>query len=214
MAVIEFTDNYQDLSTDQGFQFKFHCERCGDGFMSSFQTNTLGVAGSLLRGAGGLLGGILGQAAASTYEVQRAIGGPQHDAALRAAIAEVKPLFQKCRRCGNWLCAQTCWNAKAGLCKQCAPDRRGGGGRDPLRARAHAGDERPVPRREPAHERQGQAGRGAVPRLRRAHAGQEVLSVLREEASCPQAPSAGSAEPSSAPARSSAATVERSRLEV
>jgi hypothetical protein len=121
MAVIEFTDNYQDLSTDQGFQFKFHCERCGDGFMSSFQTNTLGVAGSLLRGAGGLLGGIFGQAAATTYEVQRAIGGPQHDAALRAAIEEVKPLFQKCRRCGNWLCGRTCWNAKAGMCKQCAP---------------------------------------------------------------------------------------------
>jgi len=121
MAVIEFTDNYRDLSTDQGFQFKFHCERCGDGFMSSFQTNALGVAGSQLRGAGGLLGGFLGQAAAGTYEVQRAIGGPQHDAALRTAIEEVKPLFQKCRRCGNWLCAQTCWNAKAGLCKQCAP---------------------------------------------------------------------------------------------
>lgn len=121
MPVIEFTDNYQDLSTDQGFQFKFRCERCGDGFMSSFQTNALGMAGSLLRGAGGLLGGILGQAAAGTYEVQRAIGGPQHDAALRAAIEEVKPLFQKCRRCGNWLCAQTCWNAKAGMCKQCAP---------------------------------------------------------------------------------------------
>ena len=121
MPVIEFTDNYQDLSTDQGFQFKFRCERCGDGFMSSFQTNALGMAGSLLRGASGLLGGILGQAAATTYEVQRAVGGSQHDAALRAAIEEVKPLFHKCRRCGNWLCGQTCWNAKAGMCKQCAP---------------------------------------------------------------------------------------------
>ena len=121
MPVIEFTDNFEDLSTDQGFQFKFHCERCGDGFMSSFQTNTIGVAGSLLRGAGNLLGGILGQAASGAYEVQRAVGGPQHDAALRAAVEEVKPLFRKCRRCGNWLCEQTCWNGKAGMCKQCAP---------------------------------------------------------------------------------------------
>lgn len=80
MPVIEFTDNYQDLSTDQGFQFKFRCERCGDGFMSSFQTNTIGVAGSLLRGAGDLLGGIFGQAASGAYEVQRAVGGSQHDA--------------------------------------------------------------------------------------------------------------------------------------
>jgi len=121
MPVIEFTDNHEDLSTDQGFQFKFHCERCGDGFMSSFQTNTIGVAGSLLRGAGNMLGGIFGQAASGAYEVQRAVGGAQHDAALRAAVEEVKPLFRKCRRCGNWLCEQTCWNGTAQLCKQCAP---------------------------------------------------------------------------------------------
>ena len=121
MPVIEFTDNHEDLSTDQGFQFKFHCERCGDGFMSSFQTNVVGVAGSLLRGAGNMLGGIFGQAASGAYEVQRAVGGPQHDAALRAAVEEVKPLFRKCRRCGNWLCEQTCWNGTAQLCKQCAP---------------------------------------------------------------------------------------------
>jgi len=121
MPVIEFTDNYQDLSTDQGFQFKFHCERCGDGFMSSFQTNTIGMAGSLLRGAGDLLGGIFGQAASGAYEVQRAVGGPQHDAALRAAVEEIKPLFRKCRRCGNWLCEKTCWNGTAQMCKQCAP---------------------------------------------------------------------------------------------
>ena len=121
MPVIEFTDNFEDLSTDQGFQFKFRCERCGDGFMSSFQTNTIGVAGSLLRGAGDLLGGIFGQAASGAYEVQRAVGGPQHDAALRVAVLEVKPLFHKCRRCGNWLCERTCWNGAKGMCKQCAP---------------------------------------------------------------------------------------------
>jgi hypothetical protein len=121
MAAIEFTDNYEDLSTDQGFQFKFRCERCGDGLMSSFQTNTIGVAGSLLRGAGNLLGGVFGQVARGAYEVQRAVGGPQHDAALRAAVEEVKALFHKCRRCGNWLCEKTCWNGRAQMCKQCAP---------------------------------------------------------------------------------------------
>jgi hypothetical protein len=40
--------------------------------MSSFQTSTIGVAGSLLRGAGSLLGGVFGQAASGAYEVQRA----------------------------------------------------------------------------------------------------------------------------------------------
>jgi hypothetical protein len=33
MPVMEVTDNLKDLSTDQGFQFKFRCERCGDGFI-------------------------------------------------------------------------------------------------------------------------------------------------------------------------------------
>lgn len=121
MPAIEFTQNYEDLSTDQGFQFKFFCERCGDGFLSSFQTNTLGVAGSLLRGAGSLFGGVFGSAGHGAYEIQRAVGGPQHDAALRKAVEEIRPLFAKCRRCGDWMCEATCWNGAAKLCKNCAP---------------------------------------------------------------------------------------------
>jgi hypothetical protein len=31
MALIQFTRNYQDLSTDQGYQFEFSCDRCGNG---------------------------------------------------------------------------------------------------------------------------------------------------------------------------------------
>ena len=51
MATIDFTGNMQDLSTDVGFQFKFYCEQCGSGYMSTFQRNDLGMAGELLRGA-------------------------------------------------------------------------------------------------------------------------------------------------------------------
>lgn len=29
MALIQFTRNYNDLSTDQGFQFEFYCDRAG-----------------------------------------------------------------------------------------------------------------------------------------------------------------------------------------
>ncbi len=121
MPPIEFTQNHQDLSTDVGFQFKFFCERCGDGFMSTFDRNMLGTAGGLLRSASGLLGDMFGRAADSAYEIQRAVGGAAHDAALKAAVEEIKPLFKKCRRCGNWLCEKTCWNGKADMCKNCAP---------------------------------------------------------------------------------------------
>jgi hypothetical protein len=133
--------------------------------MSSFQTNTIGVAGSLLRGAGNLLGGIFGQAASGTYEVQRAAGGPRHDAALRAAVDEVRPLFRKCRRCGGWLCEQTCWNRRAQMCKRCAPiaeEEESSIRAEHVRTQV-AND---LFGGEPAHEREGEAGGGEVPRQR------------------------------------------------
>jgi hypothetical protein len=57
MAMIEFVNNYEDLSTDRGYQFRFHCDKCGNGFMSRFETSTIGAAGSLLRAASRFLGG-------------------------------------------------------------------------------------------------------------------------------------------------------------
>ena len=122
MATIEFTSNYDDLSTDRGYQFKFYCEKCGNGYMSSFQTNKLGMAASAVEVANSLFGGIFGRAAAGAYEVQRAVGGPAHDAALREAVEEIRPKFKQCTRCGNWVCEPVCWNHKAGLCESCAPD--------------------------------------------------------------------------------------------
>ncbi|MGE5597292.1 MAG: zinc ribbon domain-containing protein [Hyphomicrobiales bacterium] len=120
-TAIEFTGNYEDLSTETGFQFRFICERCNNGYLSSYQQNKLGLASGLLRGASNFAGGIFGRGADSAYEVQQAIGGRQHDAALRNAVAEIKPLFNQCGNCGNWMCQQVCWNASANMCKTCAP---------------------------------------------------------------------------------------------
>ena len=33
MVAIRFTGNYEDLSTDRGYQFKFFCEKCHNGYM-------------------------------------------------------------------------------------------------------------------------------------------------------------------------------------
>src|SRR5262249_40015899 len=99
----------------------FNCERCGNGYMSSYQANKLGMAGGFLRGASSLIGSSLGRGADSAYEVQKAVGGKQHDSALRDAVKEIKPLLKQCRNCGNWLCEQVCWNKTANMCKQCAP---------------------------------------------------------------------------------------------
>jgi uncharacterized OB-fold protein len=120
--MIQFVANYDDLSTDRGWQFRFHCDKCGNGHMSAYEASTLGTAASLLNAAGNLFGGILGSAGSSAYEVQRAVGGKGHDEALRKAVAAGKEYFKQCSRCGQWVCPDVCWNAKASLCEGCAPD--------------------------------------------------------------------------------------------
>jgi hypothetical protein len=121
MPLIQFVQNYQDLSTDRGFQFKFHCDKCGNGYMTRFQTSTFGVAEAALGIAGNLLGGIFNQARNAEYEIQRAIGGKAHDAALAEAVTEGKTFFHQCGRCGHWVCPEVCWNGDARMCEACAP---------------------------------------------------------------------------------------------
>jgi hypothetical protein len=122
MANIPFTNNYQDLSSQRGFQFKFFCEKCGNGYLSSFQASRLGAAAAAANAAASLLGGIFGRAAHTAESLQQMVAGPAHDAALKDAVQEIAPKFKQCTRCGNWVCEPICWNTKAGLCETCAPD--------------------------------------------------------------------------------------------
>lgn len=122
MSLIQFVSNYDDLSTDRGYQFKFHCDHCGNGHMSEFETSLVGTAGSALRIASDLFGGWFSSAGHSSYEIQRAVGGGAHDKALRGAVQAAKQHFKQCSRCGKWVCPEVCWNHSAGQCEQCAPD--------------------------------------------------------------------------------------------
>jgi hypothetical protein len=122
MTLIQFTRNNHDHSTDKGYQFEFFCDRCGNGFMTGFQPSATGMAASALRAAGGLFGGILGSAGNSAYEIERAIQGPAHDKAFRAAVDEATPNFHQCPKCVRWVCLTGCWNPKRALCFECAPD--------------------------------------------------------------------------------------------
>jgi membrane protease subunit (stomatin/prohibitin family) len=117
-----FTRNYTDHSNPQGYQFEFHCDKCGSGFRSTFAANKLGVASEMLNAAGQLFGGVLGRAASAGNQLKDAFRGKAWDDAFAAAIEEIKPKFRQCTRCGRWLCPEVCWNPKAALCKECAPD--------------------------------------------------------------------------------------------
>jgi hypothetical protein len=118
--MIQFVNNYEDLSTDKGYQFKFYCDKCGNGYMSRFQPSYIGMAGSFLNAASNLLGWGHG-AGNSAYEVQRATGGKAHDEALKVAVEEGKQHFHQCSRCGKWACPEVCWNDQANQCEECAP---------------------------------------------------------------------------------------------
>lgn len=39
---LEFVNNYKDLSTDQGFQYEFDCNRCGSGYRTTFKPSITG----------------------------------------------------------------------------------------------------------------------------------------------------------------------------
>ncbi len=120
---IEFTRNYSDLSTDQGFQFEFFCDRCGSGYRTRFQANALGAVSSALDAASGLFGGFLGRAADLGERARSATWQKAHDDAFIKAVEEIKPDFIQCPRCSSWVCRKSCWNDNKGLCKDCAPDR-------------------------------------------------------------------------------------------
>lgn len=119
--LIKFTRNYNDMSTESGYQFKFFCDICGDGYMSPFKENIGNKAQSLLRGLGRLTGGVIDRVGDAAYQMRQHTMGKAWDEQFRWAIDAVKPHFIQCSRCGKWVCREVCWNEKAGLCTECAP---------------------------------------------------------------------------------------------
>ena len=123
MAMIEFTSNYTDHSNDQGFQFEFHCDKCHNGFMSTFQPSKIGMATGFLRAASTLFGSsMLSNAAQAGQYAKDSVRGKARDDAFAAAVTEGKTHFKKCSRCGQWVCPESCWNGQRGLCEACAPN--------------------------------------------------------------------------------------------
>ncbi|MCX6646019.1 MAG: zinc ribbon domain-containing protein [bacterium] len=120
--LIQFVRNYTDLSTDNGFQYEFFCDRCGSGFRTRFREWKLGTASDVVEGIGGMIGGIFGRASSLGNKVKTAAWEKAHDGAFNSSVQEIKPEFSQCPRCSKWVCRAGCWSEKKGLCKECAPD--------------------------------------------------------------------------------------------
>ena len=118
-----FTDNVRDLSNQDGYQFEFVCERCGNGYRSPFVRDKVEFGRKILRMAGDLMGGNgykLSQAANSAYW-DRGTNSAAKDKAMIEAVETVRGEFRQCRGCGDWMCHQQCWNAEVGQCLRCSP---------------------------------------------------------------------------------------------
>lgn len=132
-----FTRNYEDNSTEAGFQFTFYCDLCNDGFKSSFIESETYNKGSLLRGISGgaralgsLFGGAIGDVARSAgygsdvlserFHGMSPEWQKEHEAAFIKAQNEAKQHFNRCHGCRQWICDSD-FNEDEGMCVECAP---------------------------------------------------------------------------------------------
>ncbi len=115
-----FTENYTDLSDENGYQFEFRCDVCGNGYRSEFIRSHLGTAGTILGGASGIFNNLWGASRAADT-AKNVLDRGSRDDALKKAANEIMPLFTRCPRCNNWV-DETCWNGERGLCVNCAPN--------------------------------------------------------------------------------------------
>jgi hypothetical protein len=132
-----FTRNYEDNSTDAGFQFTFYCDICKDGFKSSFiesetykkkkGTRLLGQGINL---AGNFLGGKIRNLTSNAergssilserFEGKSPEWHKEHELAFERAQNEAKRQFNRCPACNTYTCDH-CFNEVEGLCSKCAP---------------------------------------------------------------------------------------------
>ncbi len=134
MVLRDFVKNFDDMSDQNGFQFKFKCDICGDGYMTKYRQapyakakGFLGAASSLGSGLGSVVGGragSLGWGAGGAHNAAGYMGDAKwreaHEKALDEGMAEARAHFTKCPSCTKYVDA-TCWNEQALMCVDCSP---------------------------------------------------------------------------------------------
>jgi hypothetical protein len=136
MALTAFTSNFEDNSTDAGFQFTFFCDICREGYKTEFTEAKSYKKGRFLRGLGGLTSAatqVTGKFGNLGYGLQQGSNvisekfqgmspewHKEHESVFALAQNEAMGHFHRCPRCKKYVCDND-WNEEAGLCITDAP---------------------------------------------------------------------------------------------
>jgi hypothetical protein len=122
--LIPFTSNVTDCSTNEGYQFEFHCRRCGNGFRSRFRHSAMGFGGRLAALGGSILGGEIGSRVEEVGLMAQwnrsGTRGSTNDQRMREASEDVAGEFRQCSGCTDWVCRHFCWDQRMDRCRTCA----------------------------------------------------------------------------------------------
>lgn len=119
MPLPGFVDQYEDLSSADGFRFRFFCDRCPKSYEVEPRKS---LTEKLIGKATQKLSGTAREVAETAEEIAHRSGGKAGALALAAAIAQIKDRFAECASCGKWVCRESCWNLARGRCETCAPN--------------------------------------------------------------------------------------------
>jgi hypothetical protein len=124
----DFVKNYEDMSDDNGFQFKFYCDVCRDGFLTKYRQapfakarSFLGAASSIGSNLGsGVFGRVGGGGQGAAQHMHDSKWREAHEKALDEAMGEARAHFSKCPGCTKYVDAN-CWNEQVQMCVSCSP---------------------------------------------------------------------------------------------
>lgn len=135
MALKPFTRNFEDNSTEAGFQFTFYCDICEDGYRTEFiESKTYKKRGFLqgLAKGGSVVASLLGahnighnlergaDVLSQRFEGMSPEWHKEHETAFEKAQNEAMGHFHRCHKCHHWVC-EADFNEQDGLCVECAP---------------------------------------------------------------------------------------------
>jgi hypothetical protein len=135
MTMQAFTRNYEDNSSESGFQFTFYCDLCNDGYKTKFIPSESNKRAGFFKGIGKAVsfGADLVGRGGFGYKLERGTDilserfegmspewRKEHEAAFKLAQDEAREHFKRCPRCRQYVCDND-WNEQDGLCVECAP---------------------------------------------------------------------------------------------